>query len=1074
MYYDNRKALPKGTSFEIFGEISKNQYLLTIDREAGRGGSSIAYYGTIKNDMGETLVDRPVIIKEFFPKSLSELEGYRIKRNTDGIFLDIPKRLQEEFNSQKRSFCDGLRKGVLYAGKYSDKALNPPFASGSGNGTFYAVSDVGKGEVLSKTGRESYTVIEALKIIASICDAIGALHTDEDEYKLYLDCKPSNIFVDGNKKAYLFDFDTVQSLLRYKFCSYSEGWGAPEQRLTEKGYKDILQIGFHTDMFSIGAVLLWLLTGIEGPTDEDLDEIERGFDWKKRITLDDPDGVKRNEDCIRQIDALMRKLLERDPEKRNNYFEQETKGLSENSAYVVINKLNAIINKTNRNNSYSPIRCGLPSNNAWFTGRKRVLNDLKQNYDNGSLVQILYGPGGYGKSQIARHYLFQNENQYDLIHWVDAATTDSIIRSYKLLLNCETKELQGNEDHTLICELYFRYLSKQDRYLVVYDNCDYYTDSEYVELIKLLPKDNTNGHVLITTRNKYLGKNKVQSIEVSLFSKTEAVGFLKERTNDCDEEGASVLAERLGRFPLALELAGAYINATPFYTIRKYLASLEKNSKILEQKVGALDYNYSLSEVVFNTLELIKKDCDSEISTSVIELLRMCACLSPNHISLRLFVLNNNNDSNDEIANEHAKRIDLFMRCCSDELTLNELSRTLVKYSLLHEEPDGFYSMHALQQEVLQNSLLQDKGMFLTYVYYSIILFMIYHEENPDSNLEDMYFSEHTFYNSKFRLKGEKHFGFSEDTIQFTELDVVCSKIELTILEYESCKEDDSSEHREYVYSQISGYVDELIEIIKRIRIDGISLREMIRIIHFLGTPAMMCFCNCLFEEGFKLGTMMIQSIRLVCNQFDINEIIQQAKKDGISEEDYHVELLNVFANTISYAVESELYTEESSRFLNEDAPELLKAYAQLHEMDDIIVSEYQSIIDAYVCKDINLIPEEFRGFVVTEFFHRDNLEFAEKGKLQNQEDDHIVIKLADGTKETYKLIDIIRLREYEYAVLLPTQDEKNSPGRVLIMKVEIAADESKTLSVVYDTEILDAIFKIFKERNREGFIFPD
>ena len=363
MSYDNREALTSKTILEITEETRKNHYLITIDNEIGRGGSCLVYSGTIENDMGQALFDRPAIIKEFYPKSLSDKGLHR----RDDASLDIPDRLMAEYQELKDHFCEGQKKHILYAGKYSGKALAPASYGGIGNGTFYVVSDVGAGDVLSKKGRESYTIIDALKITISICDVIGALHTDEADSKLYLDCKPDNIYVDGNK-ALLFDFDTAQDLYRYDFCSYSEGWGAPEQRLTEKGYKDILQIGFHTDMFSIGAVLLWLLTGIEGPTDEDLDEIERGFDWKKRITLKDSTGAKSSERFMEYLDSLMRDLLEKDPERRMITYSDER------CTFAVIRELNSILREAEE----VQVKKGFESTNSHIDeAKKEIIDALK-------------------------------------------------------------------------------------------------------------------------------------------------------------------------------------------------------------------------------------------------------------------------------------------------------------------------------------------------------------------------------------------------------------------------------------------------------------------------------------------------------------------------------------------------------------------------------------------------------------------------------------------------------------------------------------------------------------------------
>ena len=67
--------------------------------------------------------------------------------------------------------------------------------------------------------------------------------------------------------------------------------------------------------------------------------------------------------------------------------------------------------------------------------------------------------------------------------------------------------------------------------------------------------------------------------------------------------------------------------------------------------------------------------------------------------------------------------------------------------------------------------------------------------------------------------------------------------------------------------------------------------------------------------------------------------------------------------------------------------------------------------------------------------------------------------------------MDLITYRNCEYVVLLP---ENEDADEVVILQVESLSDETENYISVEDQQILDAVFQIFKERNRDFFIFTD
>ena len=360
------------------------------------------------------------------------------------------------------------------------------------------------------------------------------------------------------------------------------------------------------------------------------------------------------------------------------------------------------IDPTERDKEYPVENYNLPVNNDWFTGREKELSEIKNNFADGCRMQILYGMGGMGKSQIARKYVYDHYRSYSLIHWINANTIDSIAECCKAFL-AEKKIAPAEQTMEAIIRSYTKYMDSHSDWLLVFDNCDYYTDKEYADFAKrFLPKNQAVGNILITTRNKRsIGKAK--RIEIGTLPEADAVAFLLRRTDSDDKAGAERLAKRLGRFPLALEIAGAYIHATPGCGFSTYLSYLEQETMILDQMAEVTDYNETIRDILLLTLKRIKEDRgDDALALCAEDVLHLFAYGAPYDIDLRALAFLPLDELGQYARLEKTKSI------CENDLKRDELARTLVTYGLMTEQPDGFLSMHELQQEVLKTDILQE------------------------------------------------------------------------------------------------------------------------------------------------------------------------------------------------------------------------------------------------------------------------------------------------------------------------------------------------------------------------------
>ena len=84
-----------------------------------------------------------------------------------------------------------------------------------------------------------------------------------------------------------------------------------------------------------------------------------------------------------------------------------------------------------------------------------------------------------------------------------------------------------------------------------------------------------------------------------------------------------------------------------------------------------------------------------------------------------------------------------------------------------------------------------------------------------------------------------------------------------------------------------------------------------------------------------------------------------------------------------------------------------------------------------------------------------------------------ITLTDSDGSDVDFEVLDIVPYNDHEYAVLLPVDDESDSPEAVILELLEAEEDnEEDMLQGVEDEEILNAVFNLFMEKNADEFQF--
>ena len=76
-------------------------------------------------------------------------------------------------------------------------------------------------------------------------------------------------------------------------------------------------------------------------------------------------------------------------------------------------------------------------------------------------------------------------------------------------------------------------------------------------------------------------------------------------------------------------------------------------------------------------------------------------------------------------------------------------------------------------------------------------------------------------------------------------------------------------------------------------------------------------------------------------------------------------------------------------------------------------------------------------------------------------EDNIIILNDEDGKETKFEFLDLINYDDEQYVVLLPTEEESDEPGEVVILRVEDTdqdSDEESYVSVE-DEEVLNKVF---------------
>lgn len=335
--------------------------------------------------------------------------------------------------------------------------------------------------------------------------------------------------------------------------------------------------------------------------------------------------------------------------------------------------------------------------NPFFTGRDQILAHLHTVLTGtptlAALTQSysLHGLGGIGKTQLAIEYAYRHRSEYRAIFWIEAETQASLTSSFVALAQLLALPEQKEEDQNKVVAAVLHWLNGQQGWLLIFDNVE-----DLSLLTPFLPSSD-QGALLLTTRLQTLGIL-TQRMDIPLLTIREGCDFLLIRTSRLRDgtQGQSIdpqdlavarqIIVQMGGLPLALEQAGAYIEATQC-GLSDYLRLFQAGSQhLLDTHESFNTHPLSVSRTIGLAFERLEQH-----HPMAAQLLVACAFLAPDAIPEAFFL---------EGASSLGATFEVMAR---ERLIFEEAIKAMLSYSLIQRDASTHtLSIHRLVQVVLK------------------------------------------------------------------------------------------------------------------------------------------------------------------------------------------------------------------------------------------------------------------------------------------------------------------------------------------------------------------------------------
>ena len=370
----------------------------------------------------------------------------------------------------------------------------------------------------------------------------------------------------------------------------------------------------------------------------------------------------------------------------------DPQGLIEGLSTGIQNELNKLDKRDER--QASPVAAGrvlrLAPRSAFLAGREELLTELETRLTGGDGVEprvvALCGLGGAGKTSVAIEYAHRHLGRAG-VAWQLPAEDPAVLAAGFGELAAQLGAADGGDP---VAAVHAVLADGARPWLLVFDNAP-----DRASVAAFVPPAGP-GQVLITSRNQIWPPG--QAVEVPVLDPQVAAEFLAARTGDADRRAALELAGELGGLPLALEQAGAYMQASG-RSIAAYLGLFQARRAELLDKGEPTGYDKRVTTtwaVAFTELGG---------AGPAAGLLRLVACCAAEDIPLHLLL-------RPGLRAEDCDAVvgPVLLPLLDDELARDEAIAGLRRFSLISAPRGGLVSVHRLVQAITLGQLPQEEA----------------------------------------------------------------------------------------------------------------------------------------------------------------------------------------------------------------------------------------------------------------------------------------------------------------------------------------------------------------------------
>ncbi len=227
-----------------------------IEKVLGQGGFGITYSGY------QTNLEAKVAIKEFFMKDLCNRDATTSQVSVGSVgSRETVETFRQKFLKEARNIFRLKHKHIISVIDVFEE-----------NGTaYYVMEHVGGGSLAGKVLHGALPEEDAVRYTRQVADALDFVHSKR---MMHLDVKPANILLDDNDNAVLIDFGLAKQYDIEGHQTSSTPVGISHGYAPLEQYKrgGVSTFSPATDIYSLGATLFKLVTGITPPEASDVND----------------------------------------------------------------------------------------------------------------------------------------------------------------------------------------------------------------------------------------------------------------------------------------------------------------------------------------------------------------------------------------------------------------------------------------------------------------------------------------------------------------------------------------------------------------------------------------------------------------------------------------------------------------------------------------------------------------------------------------------------------------------------------------------------------------------------------